>query len=219
MTALRTALQGALEHGPLNPWAGEIDRLHAFAELLAERAIPMGLVAESDRERIVERHMVDSLRAAVLFEPGDRVAVDIGAGAGLPGLVLAIAVGRCRFRLIEPKKRAAGFLELAADHLGLTNVDVVTQRIEHVTGRCDLATARAFAPPARAWQAAYGILRPGGRLIYFGGREWAQAAVKETNEDLLELLADIAIPEPPAEVRLEAVIENHAPLVIMGRRE
>jgi 16S rRNA (guanine527-N7)-methyltransferase len=184
---------------------GWADALEAYARLLLERAIPMGLVAESDRERIVERHVVDSLRAARLFRPEDRLACDIGSGAGLPGIVLAVALPGCRFRLIEPKKRAAAFLELAIDRMGLRNVDVVTQRVEEVTEASDVATARAFGPPERAWEAAFGLLRPGGRLIYFAGKRF---------ED-----RQIVKPEPPAEVRLETVIEKRTPLAIMVRRE
>ena len=165
-------------------------------------------MSEGDREGIVERHIVDSLRAAKLFGPSDRLAVDVGSGAGLPGLVLAIALPRTRFRLIEPKKRAAGFLELAVDRLGLDNVDVITQRVEDVAAESDVATARAFAPVDRSWEAACRLLRPGGRLIYFAGQRFREEQAREIDK-----------PEAPAEVRLEAVIENNRPLVIMWRAE
>lgn len=184
------------------------DPLATYAELLLDRAIPMGLVAEADRDRIRERHIVDCLRAATLFDPGDRSAYDLGSGAGLPGIVLAIAVPGCRFGLIEPKTRAAAFLELAAERLGLDNVDVITQRAEAVAGHADVVTARAFAPPEGSWAAAHPLLRPGGRLIYFAGKGFQAEAVREIDN-----------PEPPAEVRLEAVIEKHGPLAIMVRGE
>jgi 16S rRNA (guanine527-N7)-methyltransferase len=191
------------------PLSGELLRaLTSFQQLIAQRAVPAGLISDADRDRIVERHIIDCLRAAQLFLSDDRNAYDLGSGAGLPGIVLAIALPRCRFQLIEPKRRAAGFLELAADRLGLDNVDVITQRAEDLTGEGDVVTARAFASLDRSWEAACRVLRPGGRLIYFAGERFREASARE-----------IVKPEPPAEVGLEAVIENKHPLVIMARAE
>jgi 16S rRNA (guanine527-N7)-methyltransferase len=179
-----------------------------FESLLIDRAIPMGLVSEADRDRLLERHIIDCLRPAAVLRPEDRLAFDLGSGAGLPGIVLAITIPRCRLRLIEPKAKAAGFLDLVVDRLALRNVDVVTQRAEEVTGPADVVTARAFAPVNVAWEAAHRLLRPGGRLVYFAGEGFDE-------EDARGLTS----PEPPAEVRLEAVIENNTPLAIMVRRE
>jgi 16S rRNA (guanine527-N7)-methyltransferase len=179
-----------------------------FESLLIDRAIPMGLVSEADRDRLLERHILDCLRPAAVLRPEDRLAFDLGSGAGLPGIVLAITIPRCRLRLIEPKAKAAGFLDLVVDRLALRNVDVVTQRAEEVTGPADVVTARAFAPVNVAWEAAHRLLRPGGRLVYFAGEGFDE-------EDARGLTS----PEPPAEVRLEAVIEKSSPLVIMVRRE
>jgi 16S rRNA (guanine527-N7)-methyltransferase len=185
-----------------------VSKLADFDELLSERGAQMGLISEADRERIVERHIIDCLRATKLFRSGDRLAYDIGSGAGLPGIVLAVALPRCRFYLIEPKRRAAAFLELAVDRLDLDNVDVITQRMEDLAGGGDVATARAFASLDRSWEAACRVLRPGGRLVYFAGKGFHEEAIRKIDN-----------PEPPAEVRLEAVIENNHPLVIMTRTE
>lgn len=183
-------------------------KLVEFASLLIERAIPMGLVSDADRDRILERHIIDCMRAAAVFRPDDRLAFDLGSGAGLPGIVLAITVPWSRHHLVEPKAKAAGFLELVLDRLALRNVDVVTQRADEVSGPADVVTARAFAPVDAAWEAAHRLLRPGGRLIYFAGKGFDEEDAR-----------GLSSPEPPAEVRLEAVIENSFPLAIMARRE
>jgi 16S rRNA (guanine527-N7)-methyltransferase len=143
--------------------------LQGYERLLVERAVPLGLVARSDRDRMWPRHVLDCLRAAALVREEDRLAYDLGSGAGLPGVVLAIARPWCRFVLAEARARRAGFLELVVERLGLPNVEVAAGRAEDLSEVADLATARAFAPLARAWEVAHPLLRPGGRLIYFGG--------------------------------------------------
>lgn len=181
-------------------------RLH---DLLLERAVPLGLVGERDAGRLYERHVLDSLAAAAAFEPSDRLAYDLGSGAGLPGLVLAIALPGCRFVLVEPRRRRAGFLELAAERLGLGNVSVAVARAEDLgEGEGDVVTARAFAPLERSWRAAFRLLRPGGRLVYFAGRGL---------RDPLAAAASVAAPEPPGEISLLRVLESAPPLVIMAR--
>lgn len=187
----------------------QVDRLGAFLQLLQDRAIPAGLVAASDRERLYPRHLLDCLRAASLFEDTDRQACDLGAGAGLPGVVLAAALPQCRFVLIESKRRAAGFLELVVERLHLDNLTVAVDRVEDVRIQADVAMARAFGPPQRSWASAHPLLRPGGRLIYFSGREVASST---------DLASSLEVPEPPASVRMAAPVENFAPLVIMSRR-
>ena len=181
------------------------DRLETLSDLLASRAIPLGLVAEGDGERVRERHVEDSLRAAPLLGTG--VVVDIGSGAGLPGIPLAIARPDLSFVLVEPKRRAVAFLELALQELGLVNVEVRHARIEEVALEADAATARAFGPLDRSWAAACRVLKPGGRLIYFAGSSWDPAEAQALTK-----------PESPAGTEVSE-LESSAPLVIMTREE
>jgi 16S rRNA (guanine527-N7)-methyltransferase len=193
-----------------SPLASGVDEsLRRFEELLRDHAVPLGLVAEGDATRLYERHLLDSLRAAKAFGPEDRFAVDIGSGAGLPGIVLACALPDRSFRLVERKRRAAAFLELAVDRLGLSNVDVVIRRAEEVHLQADVATARAFAPLERTWATAVPLLRPGGRLLYFVG---------ERLSDPAGAARGIHRPEPPAAVDLLRGIDSFTPIVIMARR-
>jgi len=182
--------------------APQADRLLHFERLLVDRAIPLGMVASSDAARLRERHVLDCLRAAA--EVGDAAsAYDLGSGAGLPGLVVAIAAPDLRVALVENRRRRVSFLELAVHDLGLTNVDVRAGRVDEQSERVDLCFSRAFAPLARAWLAAGPLLAAKGRLVYFAGNE----------SPLL----------PPAggrilAVRTNLVLESAGPLVIMGRR-
>ena len=184
---------------------GLLDRLEG---LLRDRGIQAGLIAEGERAALRGRHIEDSLRVSEILREGDRLVCDIGSGAGLPGMPLAISFPDRRFVLIEPRRRAVAFLELAVDELGLRNVEILASRVEDVDLQVDLATARAFGPLQRSWEAAVGVLRPGGRLVYFAG------AGLEDPGGAAERLTQ---PEPPAAVEVH-VIASSSPLVIMERR-
>jgi 16S rRNA (guanine(527)-N(7))-methyltransferase RsmG len=181
-------------------------RLIGFERLLAERAVPLGAVARPDVARIRERHILDSLRAAPLVRGAERV-YDLGSGAGLPGIVVAIALPQVRMVLVDRRASRAAFLELAIEELALPNARVFAGPVEEVAARADACLARAFAPLQRSWEAAERVLGPGGRLVYFGGRELGE----EGSIDV------------PAGAVLEAVIrtpvlESAGPLVIMARQ-
>lgn len=197
VAALRTASE-ALE-APLT--ASQAEALLRFEQLLRERAIPFGMVAASDAPRLRERHILDCLRAAAVV--GDAAtALDLGSGAGLPGIVVAIASPRLSIGLVESRRRRTSFLELTVGELGLDNVQVFGERAEALSGLVDLCFARAFAPLPDAWAAAERALAPGGRLVYFAGGS--------------------AVPVAPSgsrilEVREAAVLESAGALVIMSR--
>jgi 16S rRNA (guanine527-N7)-methyltransferase len=187
--------------------SGAAARLEALGELLVARAIPLGLVASSDAERVYDRHVLDCLRAALVFRPEDRTAYDLGSGGGLPGLVLAAALPGCRFLLIESKRRAAAFLELARERLNLENVEILILRAQEVEAPADVVTARAFAPLQRTWGVAWPLLRPGGRLVYFAGEGFDRPEA-----------ASLGGPEPPAGIEVAAQVDSSSPLVIMSRK-
>ena len=194
----------ALVGVPLDP--EQTEQLARFAELLDTRAVALGAVAESDRPRLVERHLVDSLRGAAAVREGDRIAYDLGSGAGLPGVPLAIVRPVTTFVLVEPRHRRAAFLELVVDELGL-NARVERARAEAMAVQADLVFTRALVALPRAWTLAEPLLRHGGRLVYFAGA---------TLEDPEALARSVV----PAEVRVEllpSLLERSGPLVIMER--
>jgi 16S rRNA (guanine527-N7)-methyltransferase len=149
--------------------------LKAYEALLAEKAIPLGLVAASDRDRIWDRHIADSLRALAVLGEGDRSLLDLGSGAGLPGLPIAIARPSARISLIESRLRRVSFLEMVVDRLGLSNVDVVMGRAETISVSADVCFARAFAIAADCWRIAERLLEPGGVLVYWAGLSWSRS--------------------------------------------
>ena len=181
-------------------------RLARFESLLSERAVDLGMIARSDADRLRERHVLDSLRAAAVLRDADREALDIGSGAGLPGIPVAIASSDVTVRLVEPRRARIAFLELAVERLGLENVAVVPATIETVRLRVDVCLARAFAQLPKAWEAAFPRLRPHGRLVYFAGA----GSGTESPEVPAGCSAIEVVPAPRG-----SVIESAGPLVIM----
>ena len=150
-----------------------LEQLHSYEQLLASRAVQLGVVAESDRERLWERHVVDSLRALACLRAEDQEVADLGSGGGLPGIPVAIARPTIQMTLVEARQRRVAFLEWAVETLSLTNVNVLASRIEDVSRTFDACLARALADPVGSWRLAEPLLRPGGRLVYFAGRALA----------------------------------------------
>ena len=200
--------EASLSRLGLSLQAAQLERLERFESLLRRHAPLLGLVSEDDLPRIFERHILDSLRAASEIAGGD--ICDLGSGAGLPGIPLAVALPHCSVVLCEAKRRRVAFLELAVEQLGLANAAVAPVRAEDLPERsADACTTRAFAPLEESWAAAWPVLRPGGRLVYFAGARL---------RDLAARAAALDRPEPPVSVDVVRVLANEAPLVIMARR-
>ncbi len=136
------------------------------------------MVAKGDIDRLEERHILDCIRAAPLLTPV-REACDLGSGAGLPGIVLAIVLPQTRFTLAEPRRNRSSFLSEAVQELELTNASVHAARAETISHSFHVCLARAFAPPTRAWLTADTLLAPGGRMIYWAGAGFDRATVPE----------------------------------------
>jgi 16S rRNA (guanine527-N7)-methyltransferase len=145
--------------------------LRRYEDLLAARAVPRGLVAASDLPRIWARHVLDGLRGAVLIPSSAVLAYDVGSGAGLPGIPIAIARPNLTVVLAEARRGRSAFLELVVDDLALPNVRVHAGRAEDLTPSADVAFARAFGRPAECWRVIEPLLAPHGRLLYWAGHE------------------------------------------------
>ncbi|HWO70143.1 MAG TPA: 16S rRNA (guanine(527)-N(7))-methyltransferase RsmG [Actinomycetota bacterium] len=207
MDPARTLARQAEELGA-DIGADQAEALIAFERLLLDRGVPLGAVSEGDAGRLRERHVLDSLRAVRAISSRDREAIDVGTGAGLPGVVLAIARPEVRFTLLEPRRRRAAFVELAVERLGIRNARVLPRRAEEfaaqVAAGCEpaaeVAFARALGPLDRCLSLAGGLLTPGGRLVWFAGKRRAH-------------------PLPPGAAVIETpALESAGPLVIMGRQ-
>lgn len=149
--------------------------LRRYAALVREWAPRLDLVSPRDLERFEERHVDDSLRAAPLLdELPEGPCVDVGSGAGLPGIPLAIARPERHWILLEPRQRRAAFLEEAVRVLGL-DCEVVAATAEQaarearLAGAHVLATARAVADPAAVRALTEPLLSPAGVTLVFTG--------------------------------------------------
>lgn len=139
-----------------------------YAELLAGAGTERGLLGPREVPRLWDRHLLNcGVLAGVI--PADSTVCDIGSGAGLPGIVLAIARPDLRVTLLEPLLRRAAFLSEVADTLELTGVTVVRARAEDHQGSYDVVTARAVAPLSRLARVALGLCRPGGSVLAMKG--------------------------------------------------
>jgi 16S rRNA (guanine527-N7)-methyltransferase len=166
-----------------------LELVRRYTESLARRGEELGLIGPLELPRLWSRHVVNSGLVAPLLRPG-RVG-DVGSGAGLPGLVLAIARPDVHLTLIEPMERRVAWLNQQVDELGLDNVDVVRARAEEakLTGRLDQVTARAVSALRTLIPITAPLLRPGGELLLMKGAGVAGemgAAEKAINKYRLE---------------------------------
>ena len=153
-----------------------IDQARRYAELLATDGVTRGLIGPRETERLWDRHLVNCAVVAELL-PERGVLVDIGSGAGLPGVVLAMLHPSLRVILLEPLLRRSVFLEECVAELGLSNATVLRARAEEKAARdikADVATARAVAPLDRLAGWAAPLLRPGGELLAIKGQSAAE---------------------------------------------
>jgi 16S rRNA (guanine527-N7)-methyltransferase len=134
-------------------------------------AVERGFLGPREGERLRERHLEDALGLASIRIPlPDEEWVDLGSGAGLPGLPLAAAYPATRFTLVDAQRRRTDWVEATAKSLGLKNVRVVHARLEDFgrganRERFDVATARALGPLPVAAELGVPLLRPGGVLL------------------------------------------------------
>lgn len=149
--------------------------LATYESLLADIALPRGFVARADAPHLHERHILDSLRALACLDARPMSIADLGSGAGLPGIPVAIARPDCQVTLVEPQARRVAFLELVLDSLRVPNVRILRARAEDADLEVETALTRALASPAGCWALAQPHLRAGGSLLYFAGRTWTAA--------------------------------------------
>ena len=141
-----------------------------FAELLATEGVTRGLIGPRETARLWDRHLLNCAVVAELL-PETGQLVDIGSGAGLPGIVLAILRPQLDVVLLESMLRRVAFLQECVDSLRIENASVVRGRAEEYSGkvRADVVTARAVAPLDRLTNWAAGLLRPGGEVLAIKG--------------------------------------------------
>jgi 16S rRNA (guanine527-N7)-methyltransferase len=145
-----------------------------FADILLEANRRTNLVGAKTVDGLIANHFLDSLAPLAGLNPAEPI-LDVGSGAGLPGIPVALAWPRRRVVLIEPRARRARFLEDTVVALHLRNVEVVRGSAQNAAGgvfagRAGTALVRALAKPVRALELALPLLRSGGTAILYLGR-------------------------------------------------
>jgi 16S rRNA (guanine527-N7)-methyltransferase len=159
-----------------------IDLARAFTSNLVEQGEERGLIGPLELPRIWSRHILNCAIVAPLLRPG--TVGDVGSGAGLPGLVLAIARPDVQFVLIEPMERRIAWLNEQVAELGLANVTVVRGRAEDVRlpEHLDQVTARAVSAFRKLIPLTAPLLRDGGELVLMKGAAAAAEVDAVTKE-------------------------------------
>lgn len=164
-------------------YGDQIDQARSFAQTLANDSDELGLLGPRELDKLWSRHILNSAVVAELVRPGDKVA-DVGSGAGLPGIPMAIARPDAEFVLIEPMERRSSWMLEVVEDLGLKNVRILRSRAEDVTEQdFDIVTARAVAALDKLLKMCVPLLKPGGALIALKG---SKASEEIANSKKLE---------------------------------
>lgn len=143
-----------------------------YANLIDQWSRRINLVSCGSSAELVARHLLDSLTAVPWIPTGSRI-IDLGSGAGLPGIPLALTRPDLQVSLLESRSRRVAFLRTARRALNLTNVEIHEGRAEVIpygeAASYDVAMCRAVWPPAEASTKGSTWLRPGGRMLIFTG--------------------------------------------------
>ena len=151
----------------LDYFQGGSDQIQTYADLLTGPGIERGLIGPKEGDRIWQRHIANCIPITTLIPNGVRVA-DIGSGAGLPGIVIALARPDLKLTLIEPLSRRVDFLNEVIKELGLS-IEVIRARSEVVKKQFEIVTARAVAPLERLISISWHMIPRGGSLLAIKG--------------------------------------------------
>ena len=197
-------------------FASRLPLAESYVAMLASAGIERGLIGPREVPRLWERHVLNCAALSDLIPPGRSVA-DLGSGAGLPGIVLAICRPDLTVTLVEPLARRTSFLEDVVHALALGNVTVRRARAEELAGqeRFDVVTSRALAPLPRLLEWSLPLLSSPGEVLAIKGRS-AASEIDELNLPeaarahigVVEVpLADLDV--PTTVVRVDSTLARH----------
>ena len=172
----------------------QLESLHAYLDLLLKWNSKINLTAVRNPEEIVPRHFGESLFVArQLFpRPIAESVIDVGSGAGFPGLPLRIWNDAADLTLIESSQKKAVFLREVVRTLGLDRVSIETARAEKAAVRAELVTLRAVERFDQILQTAHGLLKPSGRLALLIGE--SQVKIAQSALPDLDWQSPVSIP-------------------------
>ena len=167
---------------------GQEGAIRAYAEFLTTAGIERGLIGPREGERIWERHIFNCLPITQLLPQGASL-FDIGSGAGLPGIVIALARPDLKVTLIEPLERRVEFLNeaVAAIAAGGVEIEVIRGRAQDVKKSADFVTARAVAPMEKLKKMSWHMVKTGGSLLAMKGESAATEMVGIKGAELHEI--------------------------------
>ena len=167
---------------------GQEDAIRAYAEFLTTAGIERGLIGPREGERIWGRHIFNCLPITQLLPTGASL-FDIGSGAGLPGIVIALARPDLNVTLIEPLERRVEFLNEAVAAIATTGVEiaVIRGRAQDVKKSADFVTARAVAPMEKLKKMSWHMVKTGGSLLAMKGESAANEMVGIKGAELHEI--------------------------------
>ncbi len=155
-------------------FGSRLDLARLYFDALVRDSDELGLLGPREMPRLWTRHILNSAVVSELLVGGEAVA-DVGSGAGLPGIPLAIVRPDVNFTLIEPMERRAAWLQKIVDDMKLSNVEVIRARAEDVHGRrFDIVTARALSAMPKLLRLTVPLTKSGGRILALKGGKAAE---------------------------------------------
>ena len=147
----------------------QISKFHRYLELLLEWNEKFNLTAITDKDEIEEKHFIDSIELVNYFDLKNKTLLDVGSGAGFPGIPLAIIEPTLKVTLLEPTGKRVTFLKEVAKELQLTNVDIIQGRAEELGTRekYDLVTARAVKELNILLELCFYLVKVGGSFVAY----------------------------------------------------
>jgi 16S rRNA (guanine527-N7)-methyltransferase len=175
---------------------GREDQIQRYAELLKGAGIERGLIGPKEGDRIWERHIANCIPITTILPENVRL-VDIGSGAGLPGIVIALARPDLKVSLVEPLQRRVDFLNEVVTELGIP-VEVIRGRAERVKKQFEIVTARAVAPLEKLINISWHMIPKGGSLMAMKGESAAEEIASTTlKKGSTAELHEITLPNLP----------------------
>jgi 16S rRNA (guanine527-N7)-methyltransferase len=169
--ALKKILHEKQPSIPIDFW----DKIDVFENLINTYNEALSLTSSTDRDKIHDRHISDSLALLLFIDLSDfKSCLDIGAGAGFPGIVLSAAFPKCSFTLCDSSHKKTKFLNLCVDKLNLKNVTIYTDRAENIKDKFDLITIRAVGPLKKTIPTALKKIEANGIIAVWVGRTFIQ---------------------------------------------
>ncbi len=160
-----------------------------YLEILMEENQRQNLVSRKTARSDLDQHVSDCLQVLEWYSLSGENIIDIGSGAGFPGLVLALAEPGCQMTLVESDWKKSEFLELVVNKLEISNIEVIRERVENLGRDCihrgsfDLCTSRAVAVTRILLEYGMPLVKTGGRLLLWKGSQY-QAEMDEAQQAL-----------------------------------